>query len=218
MSTLRPRTGRSFRKAGGPANRKLAWTGIITILALILTMFPQVVPGGSLPSASAHNLNQSMVYMFFDPDTQKVLDLRAASIVPPKELLQVGDELGIIIKVIPDEGTSTGVGGYVDFYVPNGTQVIDVGYILPGDNAADGITTGWDKVPMKGQALMPDVGAGGESKFDLFGHHAEQCIRSDEHRREFGGTEPRHLARRVRGHGHLLLHDPRDRLGLLQRR
>ena len=124
-----------------------------------------------LPSQqqAAHNLNQTMVYMFFDPDTQKYLDQRAASITPPTSLLEVGKEYGIIIKVIPDQGTNTGVGGYVDFYIPNGTQVVDVGYILPGSNPSDGITLGWDKVPMKGQALMPDVGAGGESKFDLTG-------------------------------------------------
>ena len=85
-------------------------------------------------------------------------------------MLQPGDELGIIIKAVPDEGTTTGVGGYTTFYVPNGVQVVDAAYIMPGDLHADGIT-GFDKVPMKGQAQMPSVGAGRRSDGQPGGHH-----------------------------------------------
>ncbi len=105
-----------------------------------------------------HNLQTKMVYMFFDPNTQAMLDARIVANPPPAPLLQVGDELGIIIKVVPRDGTTTGVGGHVDFYVPNGVQVVDVAYLLPGDSVADGIT-GYDKVPMKGQSLIA-IGAG----------------------------------------------------------
>ncbi len=111
--------------------------------------------------ARAHNLQTKMVYMFFDPGTQQMLDERIAGndpsypdYAPPEPLLKVGDELGMIIKVIPRDGTSTGVGGHVDFYVPNGVQVIDAAYILPGDSDTSDGLVGYDKVPMKGQSLI----------------------------------------------------------------
>jgi hypothetical protein len=37
---------------------------------------------------------------------------------PGTPLLEDGDTVGMIIKVIPNNGTTTGVGGYVDFYAP----------------------------------------------------------------------------------------------------
>ncbi|HSN73505.1 MAG TPA: SdrD B-like domain-containing protein, partial [Anaerolineae bacterium] len=137
------------------------------ILALVLSIVPQALPGVETPTAEAHNLQTKMVYMFPDPDTQAFLDARIAGTLsevppyagPPNPLLRVGDELGIIIKVVPRDGTTTGVGGHVDFYVPNGVQVIDAAYLLPGDaDPLDGIT-GYDKVPMKGQSLIA-TGAG----------------------------------------------------------
>ena len=116
-----------------------------------------LVLAGGAAQVAAHNLQTKMVYMFFDPNTQQDLDVRAADpgFTPgTDELLQVGDELGLIIKVIPKDGTNTGVGGHVDFYVPNGVEVIDAAYLLPGDsNPGDGIS-GYDKVPMKGQSLI----------------------------------------------------------------
>ena len=112
----------------------MTWTGLLTILSLLVSLFPQVV-GQPVPTASAHNLQTKMVYMFFDPNTQTMLDTRIAgpSWTPPTPLLQVDDELGIIIKVVPTDGTTTGVGGHVDFYVPNGVTVVDAAYLLPGD-------------------------------------------------------------------------------------
>jgi hypothetical protein len=57
-------------------------------------------------------------------------------------------QASIIIKVVPQDGTTTGVGGYIDFYVPNGTQVVDVGYVIPDGSG------GYTDIPMKGQSLI----------------------------------------------------------------
>jgi len=93
--------------------------------------------------------------MFFDPETQAMLDARMAAPgwSPPTPLLQASDEVGIIIKVIPRDGTTTGVGGHVDFYVPSGVTVVDVAYMVP-----DGLG-GFVKADMKGQSPIA-VGAG----------------------------------------------------------
>lgn len=125
------------------------------ILALILSILPQALPGVETPTAEAHNLQTRMVYTFFDPETRQLLDTRMADPgwAPPTPLLQVGDELGVIIKVVPRDGTTTGVGGHIDFYVPNGVQVVDVGYVVP-----DGLG-GFVKVAMKGQSPIA-IGAG----------------------------------------------------------
>ncbi len=138
----------------GQTRRRLALVSIATILSLLLSMFPQVA-GLPMPAASAHNLQTRMVYMFMDPATQQMLDDRMAapSWTPPDPLLQAGDELGIIIKVIPRDGTTTGVGGHVDFYVPNGLQVMDAAYLVP-----DG-TGGYLQTAMKGQSPIA-IGAG----------------------------------------------------------
>ena len=51
------------------AQRRMTLLGIATILSLLVSLFPQVV-GLPMPTASAHNLQTRMVYMFFDPATQ----------------------------------------------------------------------------------------------------------------------------------------------------
>lgn len=127
---------------------------IKSTLSLILAL-SMLLPNGIIDTTqpvAAHNLQTKLVYMFFDPDTQAMLEGRASA------QLQTNDEIGIIIKVIPRDGTTTGVGGHIDFYIPNGTQVLDVAYILPGDNGTDGIT-GYDPVPLKGQSEIA-IGAG----------------------------------------------------------
>ncbi|MCB0073919.1 MAG: DUF11 domain-containing protein, partial [Caldilineaceae bacterium] len=130
----------------------------------VLTLLPGLVPFIDTPVASAHNLDQRMVYMFFDPDTQATLDARiAGGWVPGTPLLQTNDEIGLIIKVIPTDGTDTGVGGYVNFYVPDGVEVIDAAYVLPDGSG------GYTDIPMKGQAPMPAVGAGGDPTPNLVG-------------------------------------------------
>ncbi len=119
-----------------------------------------------VPPVSAHNLQTRMVYMFFDPATQACLDARIngtplpsgcqalpSGWQPGDPILLEDDEVGVIIKVVPRDGTTTGVGGHVDFYVPNGVQVVDVGYLVP-----DG-TGGFEKVAIKGQSPIA-IGAG----------------------------------------------------------
>ena len=137
------RTGRRGRSL----QRRLAWTGIVTILAMLVSLFPQVA-GLPMPSASAHNLQTRMVYMYLDPTTQAMLDARMAAPTwtPPDPLLQAGDEVGLIIKVVPRDGTTTGVGGHVDFYIPTGVTVLDAAYVVPNGSG------GYDKVSMKGQS------------------------------------------------------------------
>jgi hypothetical protein len=146
MSNSSISRGRGVRRERG-TQRRMALLGIATILSLLVSLFPQVV-GQPLPAASAHNLQTRMVYMFFDPDTQTMLDNRMANPLwtPPDPLLQAGDELGLIIKVVPRDGTTTGVGGHVDFYVPNGVTVLDAAYIIPNG------TGGYDRTAMKGQS------------------------------------------------------------------
>ncbi len=159
---------KNTKSFGGQLRRSIGsrWSGLaLTVGALVLA--------GTAVEVAAHNLQTKMVYMFFDPDTQACMDARfdGATLLPagcnplpsgwqPGDApLQTGDEIGLIIKVVPRDGTTTGVGGHIDFYVPNGTQVTDVAYLLPGDSdPSDGIT-GYDKVPMKGQSLIA-IGAG----------------------------------------------------------
>lgn len=93
-----------------------------------------------------------MVSMYFDPTTQALINGRVNSSGNP--LLFNNDVVGMIIKVVPTDGTNTGVGAYVDFYIPDGVTVVDAAYVQPDGSG------GYSEVPMKGQALMPDVGAG----------------------------------------------------------
>lgn len=173
--------------------RRLRWINLALILAMVVSLFPwQLTLPGPLPdlgpeTASAHNLDAGVVYVYFDENTQKMIDDRILgldpcfpSYTPPDPILKgpglcedgitahPGDDLGLIIKAVPDNGTETGVGGYSTYYVPNGVQVIDAAYVLPGSDPSDGID-GYDKVAMKGQAQMPAVGAGGESTVSLVG-------------------------------------------------
>ena len=94
--------------------RRMALLSIAMILAMLWSFVPQTLPGLQTPVASAHNLNASAVYVFFDPDTQAHLDNLIATNQRPvgQPLLRAGDELGLIIKAVPDAGTTPGVGGY----------------------------------------------------------------------------------------------------------
>jgi len=162
-----------------------------TFITLAVMFAFLIATGGAV----AHNLQTKMVYMFFDPDTQEMLDERIAgndpcftSYSPPDPLLRgeglcdngttsyPGDELGIIIKVIPRDGTTTGVGGHIDFYVPNGLEVIEVAYLLPGSDPSDGLS-GYDKVPMKGQSLIAtgDGPVGAKATPQLIGLTGVNC-------------------------------------------
>ena len=128
--------------------KRYLWVNVAVLMALFLSLAQGLIPGTTVPTVYAHNLQTKMVYMFFDPETQDLLDTRIPTITPPEPLLWVGDELGLIIKVVPRDGTDTGVGGYIDFYVPNGVTVVDAAYLLPDGSG------GFDQVPMKGQSLI----------------------------------------------------------------
>ena len=94
-------------------NRRFKVLYLAVIIALLVSLFPQVV-GQPIPTALAHNLQTRFFYMYMDPATQAMLDARMAAPgwLPPTALLQVNDELGIVIKVMPKDGTNTGVGGH----------------------------------------------------------------------------------------------------------
>jgi len=53
------------------------------------------------------------------------------------------------------------VGGYTTFYVPDGAQVVDAAFLMPNGSG------GYDRVDAKGQALIPNVGAGGGPTVNL---------------------------------------------------
>ncbi|MFT5654505.1 MAG: putative repeat protein (TIGR01451 family), partial [Arenicella sp.] len=126
------------------------------LLGLVLgLMFGTLIFASSSTDVQAHSLTTRMVYMFFDANTQQFMDDRIDADHPSgTPLLKNGDELGVIIKVIPTDGTDVGVGGHVTFYVPDGVEVIDAAYLLPGDADPSDTITGYDKVPMKGQSLI----------------------------------------------------------------
>ena len=138
---------------------------IALLIALLLNLFPGFVPGLETPIASAHNLDASAVYVFLDPTTQALLDARIASgtWTPGTPLILPSDELGLIIKAVPDNGTTTGVGGYTTFYVPDGVQVVDAAFVAPNGSGD------YVRVAAHGQAAMPAVGAGGDSTVSLVG-------------------------------------------------
>lgn len=147
--------------------RRALWVNLTLVLVMVLSLLQGVIPGTPEPDpVSAHNLQTRMVYMFFDPATQACIDARMEGTPLPAgcaplpvdwalgdPVLLKDDELGVIIKVVPRDGTTTGVGGHIDFYVPNGVQVVDVAYVVP-DGAGD-----YAKVAMKGQSPIA-IGAG----------------------------------------------------------
>lgn len=127
--------------------RRLAWLNIALVLAMIFSFLPGIVPGTEIETASAHNLQTEMYTMFLDQPTQALLDAKVAGgWTPGTPILSPGDQVGLIIKVIPRETTTTGVGGHIDFYVPNGTTVVDAAYLVP-DGAG-----GFIETAMKGQS------------------------------------------------------------------
>ncbi len=128
----------------GRLYKTLALAAVTALLLQPIFSIYQIFVGAPIPTASAHNLDSSMVSMYYDPATQALIDSRINNSGNP--LLQAGDTVGMIIKVIPDNGTANGVGGYVDFYIPNGVQVTDAAYVLPNNSG------GYDRVPMKGQS------------------------------------------------------------------
>ena len=152
------------RKRAFAPRRRLLWVNVAVILALFLNLGQGLIPGTTIPIAYAHNVDQRMNWMFFDQATLDLISARAGANDLP--LVRAGDELGIIIKASPQpSGATTGVGGYVTFYIPEGTQVTDVGYVWPDGN------DGYTDMPMKGQSIIAigDGPIGAETTTELIG-------------------------------------------------
>jgi len=96
-------------------------------------------------TAEAHNLNQRMDYIGFDPETLARMQQRQAA---GQALIQAGDVVGLILKATPSVGTPTGAGGYSTFFVPVGSQLVGAQYgrIDPNGNFVP--------MPMKGQSIL----------------------------------------------------------------
>lgn len=99
----------------------------------------------ALEKAAAHNLNQRMDYIGFDPETLARMQQRQAA---GQALIQAGDVVGLILKATPSVGTPTGAGGYSTFFVPVGSQLVGAQYgrIDPNGNFVP--------MPMKGQSIL----------------------------------------------------------------
>ena len=103
-------------------------------------------------TAPAHNLDTRATSISLAQDYLQTMTQRAGLNQP---LMQVGDEFWVVIKTTPGPGTTTGVGGYQTFYVPNGAQVVNAAYVRPV--ATD--PRGFVEIPMKGQSPIA-IGAG----------------------------------------------------------
>ena len=58
------------------ARRRQLTLTVAVLFAVVIGLLPQALPGVETPTASAHNLQTKMVYMFLDQDTQALLDTR----------------------------------------------------------------------------------------------------------------------------------------------
>lgn len=149
--------------------RRLAWLNIAIILTVLFSFFQGMIPGNLrnlTKTALAHNLQTEMVNMFLDSATQALLDGKVAGgWTPGTPILTPGDTVGLYIKVIPRETTTTGVGGHVDFYIPDGTTVLDAAYVVPDGSG------GYIEVGMKGQSPIAtgDGPIGAKSTSQLIG-------------------------------------------------
>ncbi|NND82955.1 MAG: DUF11 domain-containing protein [Gammaproteobacteria bacterium] len=112
---------------------------------------------GPSTQVSAHYLPTRHVYLFFDGFTLDLLTSRTNNM--GNQLFQNGDEVGFIIKIVPRGGTGTGAGAHADFYVPNGTTVIDAAFVQPGGDTTDGLKN-FDRLPMGRPSPIVEVNGG----------------------------------------------------------
>ena len=115
-----------------------------------------------LTNVRSHNLDQQDTRISFDSDTLALMSSRAGLGQP---LLQAGDTVGVVLKSTPGPGTLTGAGGYLTFYIPPGTQVMNAEY-----GAVDSTGT-FVARPMKGPSIiaMGDGPIGSASTAALIG-------------------------------------------------
>ncbi|MCH7229043.1 SdrD B-like domain-containing protein, partial [Haloferula sp. A504] len=105
-----------------------------------------------LASGHAHNLDTRATGIAFAQDYLEQMSARGSANEP---LIQENDEFWMLLKTTPGPGTTTGVGGYQTFYVPDGMQVVDVAYVLPDPTDPRGFRA----IPMKGQSPIA-IGTG----------------------------------------------------------
>ena len=98
-------------------------------------------------STHAHNLNTTATSISFAQDFLAKMSDRASHGQP---LIWVDDEFWVAVKTTPGPGTTTGVGGYQTFYVPEGVEVLDVAYAQPSHIDPRGFVA----IPMKGQSAI----------------------------------------------------------------
>jgi len=104
-----------------------------------LHLFASISFAALAANLSAHNLDTTSTALQYSADFIETMKTRAAA---GQALVQPGDEFWVSMKTTPGPGTTTGVGGYMTFYVPSGYQVADAAYVLP--SATDpGIRTSW---------------------------------------------------------------------------
>ena len=117
-------------------------------------IFAAVCLAAVIPETWGHNLDQRFTYINLDPETLNIMRTRALAGEDP---IQVGDELGIVMKSVPGPGTLTGVGGYLTFYLPPNEQfqVVRAEYLAPDPNRPGY----YIPVPIKGQSIIA-VGSG----------------------------------------------------------
>jgi uncharacterized repeat protein (TIGR01451 family) len=104
-----------------------------------------VIALSSTGRVNAHNLDQQDTRITFDQATVALMASRAGLGQP---LLQAGDEVGVILKSTPGPGTITGAGGYLTFYIPPGTQVVNAEYGMVDASGA------FVPKPMKGPSII----------------------------------------------------------------
>ena len=110
-------------------------------------------------NAFCHNLDNKMTFLTFDQETLTRIETRALN---NEQLLQADDIIGVVLKTTPGVGEPLGAGGYMTFYIPEGTQVVDGFYGYP-----DG-TGEIQRLPMKGAAEI-STGIGGQAVGDTDG-------------------------------------------------
>lgn len=117
------------------SQRKTAKYFLLALFGLSLLAVLQV------RSVSAHYLNMTQAWALMDQDTLDLISTRVQNDDQP--LIRAGDEITLVMKAFPDDGTNFGAGGYMTFFIPEGTQVLDTAYVWP-----DG-TGNYIEIPVK---------------------------------------------------------------------
>lgn len=108
--------------------------------------------GAALPPAQGHNLDTTSTSLVFAPNYVQQMSARASASQP---MIQKGDRFWILLKTTPGPGTTTGVGGYQTYYVPQGTIIRDAAYVTPDSSDPRGFRS----IPIKGQSPIA-IGSG----------------------------------------------------------